>query len=292
MTTKEFFEKLLSSQVLLEGQLKILSDNRAEVEGFLRNKFGQEPIIRYAGSKAKGTMIAESYDLDIVCYFPSSEEESLKKIHDKVQQALALKYLIEPKASAVRIKRVDNQVETDYHIDLVPGRFIDGSTGDAFLHVAYGGEKERMQTNIDTHISYIQKSGCQDAIKLMKLWKMRNNVPIKTFVMELVVVAVLKDSKTKADFSKSLTEVLSCLSGDIETMRLADPANSNNIVSEVMTAAEKKETAVKATESLNIIADEGHSLFGWQKVFDEGVGSGIWTEPIVIINPSKPHCNI
>ena len=53
MTTKEFFEKLLSSQALSDEQMKNLSKHREEVEGYLREKFGQEPTIRYAGFEGK-----------------------------------------------------------------------------------------------------------------------------------------------------------------------------------------------------------------------------------------------
>lgn len=292
MTTKEFFEKLLSSQALSDEQMKNLSKHREEVEGYLREKFGQEPTIRYAGSKAKGTMIAESYDLDLICYFPSENDKTLKEIHNEVQNALSEKYSIEPKASAIRIKKIDNDLETDYHIDVVPGRFVDGDDGDAFLHVTYG-EQERIQTNIDTHIAHVKGSGCQDIIKILKLWKVRNNVPIKTFVMEIATVKTLKDSKAKDDLSKSLQEMLTCLRDNMESMRLEDPANSNNIVSEAMSASDKSIVANKAAEALKILEDkEKDELGGWQMIFDEESETGKWSGPTVITNPSKPHCNI
>jgi hypothetical protein len=292
MNTKEFFEKVLASQALSDEQIRTLSEHREEVEGYLREKFGQEPTIRYAGSKAKGTMIAESYDLDLTCYFPSSKDKTLKEIHDEVQKVLSIKYSIEPKASAVRIKRIDNDMETDYHIDVVPGRFVEGNDGDAFLHVTYG-EKERMQTNIDTHITYVKESGCQSIIKLVKLWKVRNNVPIKTFVMEIAVVETLKGSRDKDDLAKSLREVLTRLRDEMESMRLEDPANSNNIVSEVVSVSDKNTIAIRAAEALQILKDnERDELAGWQKVFDEESETNKWSGPTVITNPSKPHCDI
>jgi hypothetical protein len=292
MTIKELFEKMLESQALSDEQTKTLSEHREEVESYLREKFGQEPTIRYAGSKAKGTMIAESYDLDLTCYFPSSRDKTLKEIHDEVQTVLSEKYAIEPKASAVRIKRIDNDMETDYHIDVVPGRFVEGDDGDAFLHVMYG-EKERMQTNIDTHIAYVKESGCQVMIKLVKLWKVRNNVPLKTFVMEIAVVEILKGSKAKDDLAISMREVLTRFRDEMESMRLEDPANSNNIVSDVISASDKNAIAVKAVEALGILKDnEKDELAGWQKVFDEESETRNWSGPTVIINPSKPHCDI
>ena len=48
-------------------ELKTLQERRAEVEKVLRDHFEDcSPTIRYGGSKAKGTMIKEAYDLDII----------------------------------------------------------------------------------------------------------------------------------------------------------------------------------------------------------------------------------
>ena len=64
-------------------------------------------------------MIAESYDLDLICYFPSENDKTLKEIHNEVQNALSEKYSVErTKASAVRGPEFDNDLETDYHIDV------------------------------------------------------------------------------------------------------------------------------------------------------------------------------
>lgn len=271
----------------------MLSGHREEVEGYLREKFGQEPMIRYAGSKAKGTMIAENYDLDIVCYFPHDKDATIKEIHDSVQRVLSLKYVIKPKASAVRIKGIDNNVETDYHIDVVPGKFIESDDGDVFLHVVYG-EKERIQTNIDTHIAYVKDSGCQDVIKLMKIWKERNGVPFKTFVLEIAIVETLKGLNNKDDFSRSLRKIFTFLRDEIESVRLLDPANSNNIVSESISGGDKTIIASKTTEALKILEDkEEDEITGWQKIFDEEIkAGGSWSGPTIISNPPKPHLNL
>lgn len=290
MTISQFFEKLLESQSLLEEQLKTLSGHREEVEGYLREKFGQEPTIRYAGSKAKGTMITESYDLDIVCYFPHDKDTTIKEIYDSVQKILSSKYVIEPKSSAVRIKGIDKNIETDYHIDVVPGKFIDGDDGDVFLHVVYG-EKERIQTNIDTHIAYVKDSGCQDVIKLMKLWKERNGIPFKTFVLEIVVVETLKGSNNKDNFPESLRKIFTFLRDEIESVRLLDPANSNNIVSESISGGDKDAVASKAAEVLKILENkEGDEIARWQEIFDEEIkAGGGWSGPTRISNPPNPH---
>jgi tRNA nucleotidyltransferase (CCA-adding enzyme) len=76
MTTNEYLQAILSAQVLKDdsAELKELQSQRAKVEKLIRDEFGSIPIIRYGGSKAKGTLIKEAYDLDIVCYLPADSD--------------------------------------------------------------------------------------------------------------------------------------------------------------------------------------------------------------------------
>ena len=185
MTPEKFLQNLLASQNLSDQQEKDLQAHKKEVTDFLRAKFGNDPVIEDAGSRKKGTMVCDKYDLDIVCYFPSSDTRSLKDIREDVAKHLAQNYLTTSKASAERILDLKGSTAPgDFHIDVVPGRFIE-DTKDVFLHVAYG-DKERMQTNLKTHIDHIANSECVSVIRLVKLWAIRNNVKIKTFVLELL----------------------------------------------------------------------------------------------------------
>src|SRR5438094_110137 len=154
MTTKDYLTKVLVSQTLADDsdELQALQERRAAVEQLLRDRFkDSSPTIRYGGSKAKGTMIREAYDLDIVCYFPhddASAGEALEDIYNNVRTALATAYFVEPKSSALRLKdRSEKTHGVDFHIDVVPGRFTDGTKSDAFLYCS-SGEKKRLKTNL------------------------------------------------------------------------------------------------------------------------------------------------
>ena len=69
-------------------------------------------------------MLADKYDLDIVCYFPSGDTRSLREIRADVSTHLRKKYVVQPKASAERITSLkETSTPSGYHIDVVPGRF-------------------------------------------------------------------------------------------------------------------------------------------------------------------------
>lgn len=289
MTTEQFLQSLLTGQELTTDQEKALQTHKAEVTAYLRSEFGQSPVIKYAGSREKGTLIADKYDLDIVCYFPSNDTRSLKEIRQDVSAHLAKRYATEPKASAERILDLRGvSAPTDYHIDVVPGRFIEQSK-DVFLHVAYG-EKERMQTNLKVHIDHIVNSGCVPVIRLAKLWALRNNISIKTFVLELFVVRTLSGSQSKSNLSKSFRQVLEALRDDFGRVQLVDPANTNNIVSQLIEPSTKAIVSSAASSALETVG-VSDQLAGWQTVFRE-----TRTEPDLITRgasagfvPHAPH---
>lgn len=286
MKPKEYLEKLLKDQVLEEKEIKVLSDRRDEVETLLREEFGDDPVIKYAGSKAKGTIISDNYDLDIVCYFLYENNDSLKEIRDNVAEKLREKYVVEEKGSALRIKASgENNSVIDYHIDVVPGRFVGKEQQDAFLYVAYG-EKERMKTNIKTHIEHISESGCREIIKLAKLWNCRNDLHIKTFIIELFVIKSLDGFDWKGQLDTGFKKVLESFRDNFVSVRLEDPANSNNIVSQLLTDDQKKLISKVAAEQLESINDDAGT---WMPIFEEGTRKNY--RPVIQISaPAKPWC--
>lgn len=207
MTPNEYLTKLLESQTLKEGstELEDLRKHREAVETLIRAKF-PSPTIRYGGSKAKGTMVRDSYDLDLPCYFSNDDTsagETLEEIFESVKAALEQDYWVEVKASALRLRSRD--MTTDFHIDVVPGRFTDDTETDAFLHRTTG-DKAWFKTNLQVHIDHVRDSGVTDAIKVMKVWRKRNGANLKTFVMELIVVKLIGGSKKRLD--EQVLEVL------------------------------------------------------------------------------------
>jgi hypothetical protein len=268
MSNKKYLEDILESQTLNpEGtEMKDLRAHRSDVEKVLRKKFENcAPAIRYGGSKAKGTMIIEAYDLDMTCYFARDENgagETLQEIYENVEASLANDYLITRKPSAIRLKSKDvNQWAADFHIDVVPGRFIDEKNEDVFLYRS-SGEKGRQKTNLDVHIEHVKNSGVIDAIRLMKLWRARNFLTVRHFVLELLVIALLKGKKD-VDLVEQLKYVWSQLRDTVEDITIEDPANpTGNDQSELLNASVRQELSSTAGRMLELI-----DRSGWESVF-------------------------
>jgi hypothetical protein len=296
MTTTDYLTKVLAVQTLTDDsqELKALQERRAEVEKVLRDHFEDcSPTIRYGGSMAKGTMIKEAYDLDIICYFPhddTSAGETLEDIYNNTRKALEARYLVEPKASALRVKgRTPSTGVVDFHIDVVPGRFTDDSKTDVFLYQS-SGEKERLKTNLDIHIKHVKESGVTDAIRLLKLWKARNGLSIKTFVLELLAIKLLK-GKPGSGLATQLEDVWTEFRDNVEALSVEDPANpTGNDLSELLNAAVRSELSTVARRTLKLIEDsEWEALFGAvEEKGDREKREGLRRAAAAVVTRTKP----
>lgn len=266
MMTDQYLKRVLQGQSLDDSgpEIEEIEHHRKEVEELLCNKFGQAPHIRYGGSKAKSTMIRESYDLDIPCYFEHDDAiagDTLEDIFWNVAAALGDKYLVNPKRSALRLTCKDpSSLGSDLHIDVVPGRFIDDQEDYVFLH-QNEGDKERLKTNIEVQVAHIRDSGVRDAIRLLKLWKVRNLLQVKTFVLELLAVKLLKEHK-KAPLADQLTTVWTAFRDGIDNLSVEDPANPDgNDLSQILDEA-RPGLCSAARQTLQTIDQSG-----WEAVY-------------------------
>ncbi len=268
MTNEEYLNEVLKSQTLANDgdELKLLRQRRNDVEKLLREKYGSSPSIRYGGSKAKGTMIKDSYDLDVICYFDNDDGtagDTLQEIYDDVAETFEDDYYLERKPSAIRLKCKDSDEIEDYHIDVVPGRYVDDERDDVFLY-RHSGEKGRQKTNLNVHIDHVKDSGAIPAIRLGKLWRVRNNMAVRNFILELLTIELLKDKKNKS-LTDQLIHLWTELRDIIDDITIEDPANqTGNDLSELFNTAIKFELSDAARVALELVDDDN-----WTAIFGE-----------------------
>lgn len=265
--SEKYLQDVLDSQKLADDsvEMKDLRRHRDDVEKLLRKKFsGNDLTIKYGGSKAKGTMNKESYDLDLISYFVHGDNtagSTLKEIHENVESALADDYFIVRRTSALRLYSREPENRVDFHIDVVPGRYVDDKREDVFLHCTKG-DKERLKTNLDVHINHIRNSGVTEAIRLLKLWRVRDHLAVRTFILELLAVKLLKQKKTAA-LTDQMKHVWTKLRDEVSDITIEDPANPNgNDLSELFDETIRQALSTAAANTLRTIENEG-----WEKVF-------------------------
>ena len=243
MTGHEYLDNLLSQRSVDQQTLQLMRGTREEIEGYLRRTVGQAPRFYYAGSYGKDTMLDVYHDLDIVVYYPASTSKTLKEIYWEVYNVLSKQYLVQQKDVAIRLP-----YESGFVVDIVPGRAFDDSYRYANL---FRSETESwLQTSIKVHIETVQASNLRGAMRLMKLWNVRHNLGLRSFFLEILVARVL--SGTASDgYDGQIRAVLTYLRDNILTVRIVDPANTNNVISDLISVEQKRDVASQAALSLN-----------------------------------------
>ncbi|MBD2122163.1 nucleotidyltransferase [Trichocoleus sp. FACHB-262] len=244
MTTQEYLQSLLSQQSLNEQELEVLRNLRDQIEAVLAELEGR-PRFYYGGSYGKKTIISERYDLDIVIYWPQNTNYTVESIYRAVGKQLKKEWdVVKPKTVSWEIP-----FEGGFHIDVVPGRALAADYREANLYRTDTGTT--LKTSLKTHIDTVRNSGRRDAIRLLKLWRERNQVPFKkSFLLEMMTIEGSK-GRFYTDLEGQFLSSLTYIKDHIETVQVKDPANSNNSLSDDIPGRDKQLIKRAAQDALN-----------------------------------------
>jgi hypothetical protein len=180
--------------------------------------------ITLAGSHAKGTALRDS-DIDLFLRYSPGTPGPISAI----QTSLANHFHGQVRNVSVRI------TYKGLTVDLVPARRSD--TGDMLWQARFN---TWLKTDVAKQIRYVRDSGLIDEILALKIWRRRHALRFPSFLMELAVIHALHREKSRnRPIEEQFTSLLRFLATDFPTTRLLDPANSNNVVSDLLTEVEK-----------------------------------------------------
>ena len=238
----QYLERVLSKYNLTEKQIESLQNKRKGVEEFLRSRYGSKiQSVNYSGSYAKQTAINLKYDLDICVFFHRESFTTVAEMYSSVYETMRSYGQVTKQKVSIRLSSGSES------IDVVPARRIDTDSTDANLYVSTTGGQ--IKTNITMHRDYISESGCRPIIKLMKVWKYQRGIHYKSFALELLTIKALEGFKSD-DYGERMLHVLKFVRDNVETIRLVDPANSNNVVSDLIDSSDKTNMKTQAISSL------------------------------------------
>jgi hypothetical protein len=247
----EYLVQILKLQEMRDQDLALIHGARDALTAHLGRQLTPQPRIYYGGSYGKHTMIREAFDLDLVAYFPHTDPRSLADISGAVHAALvAGKYVVHPQSVALRVL-----YNGGFHVDVVPGRAEDDTFRFANLYKR-AQPPTTLRTSLKMHIDAVRKTGLGPIVRLLKLWRLRQGVSIKTFALELLVARAMANQQP-ADYGNAVVTVLRFIENEMPTIRLVDPANSANVLE--ITSQQRKSVAEAAARSLGM---------SWKGVFE------------------------
>ncbi len=196
-----------------------------------------------SGSRAKGTAISLASDVDYLISLKSDCNENkggLRSIYDSLYVKLKKSYPTARKQN-VSIRVTINNFE----IDITPARKLSGNTNNHNLYVS--NSNTWTQTNIHKHISDISQSKRTDEIKILKIWRELNKLDIPSIYLEYLLITNIllhkpTDPMNVEKLENNVRHALNELAKDYNnplSSRIVDPANSNNILSDLLTSVEK-----------------------------------------------------
>lgn len=217
--------------------------------------------VKRSGSYSKGTSISLTSDIDLLVSLRSGCNEhngGLEGIYNALFAYLNSRYM------NVRRQNVSVGLELpgptilagNYKIDVTPGRLQPNSNVDHSLYISK--TRSWTKTNIHKHIEDIKNSGFTNEIRLLKTWRELNGLEFTSIYLEYLVLNILSGrNKGLHCLAENFWHILVKLSNGPENplyLRVIDPANSSNILSDTLTDAEKQKiinAALLATRQNN-----------------------------------------
>jgi hypothetical protein len=191
------------------------------------------------GSFAKRTAIVSNYDLDIVLAFVKDSYPSLEEmyydVYKKLCKALGQQALIQKQSKAISVS-FELKSGDFIDFDIVPGKEINNFQKDKNLNLYIRPDwiwqrgssfktNYSQQRNITTN-----KPDARNVIKLLKIYRERNNLSIKTVVVEQCVVDALSENNfgIHPSLTENLLNAMDFMCKKLEQKFLIDFTNSNN----------------------------------------------------------------
>jgi hypothetical protein len=199
-----------------------------------------------SGSRAKRTAISLGSDVDYLVSLKSNCNDNnggLKSCYDSLFQALSAYYPARKQNVSVRINV--NGLE----VDITPAKKQNWSGN---YHSLYLSKSDSWtQTNIQRHITDISQSGRIDEIKVLKIWRELHHIDFPSIYLEYLLVKniLLNRPKGISSLENNVMHVFNELAKTQNNplkARIVDPANSNNILSDLLTDAEKNKIIYQA----------------------------------------------
>ncbi|CAN7357437.1 nucleotidyltransferase domain-containing protein [Rhizobium sp. LjRoot258] len=181
-----------------------------------------------SGSFAKGTANRNGTDIDLFVSLHSDTTNTLADIYETLFRAVGG---LSPKRQNVSI----NIKVNGYDVDLVPAKRQDNFSHDHSLYRRRANAWTK--TNVQKHIELVGRSGRTSEIRLLKLWRNQKGLDFPSFYLELSTILALNGRH--GSLSENVWHVLAYLRDSFPNARVVDPANTNNIISDDLTAQER-----------------------------------------------------
>lgn len=221
-----------------------------------------------SGSVVKGTSINGS-DIDIQLKF-RNESGTLPELYDRVYTHLEG---LEQKEGLINVRRQRHSIglsyhfpDQDYRIDVIPHRSSNNGKGDSYLLVNRGIFRKptvrKLNPNKQSRALCLTNKE-KEMVRLLKIWKKTERLPIKSIYIELLVKRAFREIHISRNIDSVLLDILGYIAKNITSLRIVDPVNTNNIISNTLSCEEKEYMSRACTEVIRNVQTDKRNLIDY-----------------------------
>lgn len=242
MSADAYLQGILAREIVDTGPSSPVRGVQARLMPSLQEWAGQCLRQVYpSGSFAKGTANRSGTDIDLFVSLSKNVPNPMQEIYNTLWGKMNEKGL-QPKKQNVSVAVTVN----GYSVDLVPAKRQNSYSDD---HSLYRRRADTWtKTNVTTHIGYVARSGRAQEIRVLKLWRDQKGLDFPSFYLELTAIEALAGAT--GGLSDRVWRAFHYLHDTFPGVRTVDPANTNNVVSDDLTAAEREKIRVAAAAAL------------------------------------------
>lgn len=223
-----------------------LSTKAAKIErlvnDYFRDKIQGHSVRR--GSTEDGTALKEKFDIDIFFSFRAGSFSSNEEMYESLYSFLSDNYsddgFVELRRQGRSIGVIFNIRGKEYKIDVVPCKLSSkGRRSSAgYLYVnddSLFGKSSYTKTNIKKLDSKKLSTSQQKIFLLLKSWKNKNNVPLKSYLLKELIFKAYEANRGQIprDITKKLMMVTSFIADNIIYINIKGVENTNNVLTDI-----------------------------------------------------------
>lgn len=285
-TLEQGFDTFLGRLIPLTSEHNTATSHKNSVKGCLEKNFDCYQLFE-TGSFGNGTGVRHFSDTDYfaVCKTEKLKQNSASTLRD-VKEALKATFWrtqgIEVKTPAVRIP-FGKYASEDLEVTPCDRRgLIDTPLGNKIIYDIPNYDGSWMQSSPQAHNAYVKQlddklSGrLKPLIRLVKAWKFYNNVPIRSFYLELRVTKYA-EGESSILYDIDLRNIMKLLN-DNQLASIRDPMGISGLVSACSTDAKKRDAlsklstgytrSEKAYQERN--NDQDDCFYWWNMFYNDG----------------------
>ncbi len=242
MSADSYLQSILAREAVDAGPFSAVRGVQRQIQPIIAEWAGTQLVgVSPSGSFAKGTANNSGTDIDLFISLKEDTTNTLKEIYERLFKRMA------DKGYSPRRQNVSVHIQVNgYEVDLVPAK-RQASYGDD--HSLYRRKVDSWtKTNVTTHIAHVIRGSRINESRIIKLWRNQKGLEFPSFYLELTVIAAL--SGQHASLSSNTWKVFEYLRDSFSNARVIDPANTNNIISDDLSAAEQATVKASAVQAL------------------------------------------